>query len=445
MADLSSSRFQHQYGARELALTLAWLRVCAVVGQALTVLVVAHGLALPIAEGPLLAGIAALALFALFAWWRLRQPWLVGEAEVVAHLAVDTGVLSYLLYLTGGATNPFISLYIIPIALAATALSRRYLACAVLLACGAYLALLRWHLPLPDVFQHGAHVRAATAHDANSDFDLHVFGMAVNFAISAVLLGFFIWRLARVLRAREATMQRERERALRDEGILAIATQAAGTAHELNTPLSTIRTLVAELRREYAQTTPLREDLDLLAGQAERCRDILRELVAVGAAQLGDQSETLSLEAFVADCVNRFHLLRPAVNLDVEVDAAARALPLRVVPGLRHALINLLNNAADASQSQQSTQVNFHASRNGGGVEFGVRDFGPGLPSAARHAAGLRFFTSKRDGLGLGLALTNATAERLGGQLRAEDADGGGTLTRLRLPLASADNRSDDS
>src|SRR5579863_6095105 len=125
MAHLSSSRFQHQYGARELALTLAWLRVCAVVGQALTVLIVAHALALPIPETPLLAGIGVLALFALFAWWRLRQPWPVGEAEVVAHLAVDTGVLSYLLYLTGGATNPFISLYIIPIALAATALSRR--------------------------------------------------------------------------------------------------------------------------------------------------------------------------------------------------------------------------------------------------------------------------------------------------------------------------------
>ncbi len=435
MPDSPLPRFQRHYGPRELALTLAWLRACAIVGQALTVLVVAHWLALPIAEAALLAGIAALTLFAVFAWWRLRQAWPVSEAEVVVHLAVDTGVLSYLLYLTGGATNPFISLYIIPIALAATALSARYLAFAVLLPCVAYLALLLWHVPLPEAFLHGA-----GAHAAESDFNLHVLGMAANFAISAVLLGFFIWRLARVLRAREALMQHERERALRDEGILAIATQAAGTAHELNTPLSTIRTLIGELRREHAGTTPLRDDLDLLAGQAERCRDILRELVAVGAAQLGDSSETLSLDAFVSDCAQRFHLLRPAVNLDVDVDAASRTLPLRVVPGLRHALVNLLNNAADASQSRQSTQVHFHAKRDGTQIEFSVRDFGPGLPSAARHAAGLRFFTSKRDGLGLGLALTNATAERLGGRLGAEDAAGGGTLTRLRLPLASEEN-----
>lgn len=440
MPDSPQPRFRRHYGPRELALTLAWLRACAIVGQASTVLVVAYWLALPIAEGALLTGIAALGVFALFAWWRLRQAWPVSEAEVVVHLAIDTSVLSYLLYLTGGATNPFISLYIIPIALAATALSARYLACAVLLPCAAYLALLLWHVPLPDVFQHGAHALAANADSAESDFDLHVLGMAVNFAISAVLLGFFIWRLARVLRVREAVTQHERERALRDEGILAIATQAAGTAHELNTPLSTIRTLIAELRREHAQATPLREDLDLLAGQAERCRDILRELVAVGAAQLGDSAETLTLDAFVSDCAQRFHLLRPAVNLDVDVDTASRTLPLRVVPGLRHALINLLNNAADASQSRQSTQVQFEAKCSGEQIEFAVRDYGPGLPSAARHAAGLRFFTSKHDGLGLGLALTNATAERLGGRLRAEDAAGGGTLTRLRLPLASEDN-----
>jgi two-component system, sensor histidine kinase RegB len=443
MSDSSPAPLERQYGPRELALTLAWLRGCAIVGQALTVLIVAHALSLAIPETALLAGIGVLGAFALFAWWRLQQPWPVGEAEVVGHLAVDTGVLSILLYLTGGATNPFVSLYIVPVALAATALSARYLACAASLACGAYLALLLWHVPLPDAFQHSAHARG-TAFFSGGDFDLHVLGMAVNFAITTVLLGFFIWRLARRLRARETSMQRERERALRDEGILAIATQAAGAAHELNTPLSTIRTLLAELRREHAGATPLRDDLDLLSSQAERCRDILRELVAVGAAHLGDNEKILSVEAFISDCADRFRLLRPTINLEVAIDDVVRALPLRVAPDLRHALINLLNNAADASHLRQSTQVNFYAKRVAAQIEFGIRDFGPGLTSAARQAAGLRFFTSKRDGLGIGLALTNATAERLGGRLGAQSASGGGTLTRLRLPLLSEDNAAHD-
>ena len=434
MPNLPAIRPHTPYSPRTLAATLAWLRVCAVVGQLVTVLAVAHLLMLPIAEMPLLSGIAALALFDVLVWWRLKQSWPVGETEVVAHLAVDTGVLCYLLYLTGGATNPFVSLYIVPIALAAMTLSPRHLAASVLIACLAYLVVLFWHEPLPDIANHATHGAEAAA---ARDFNLHVFGMAINFAISAVLLGFFIWRLARDLRQRETAAQRERERALRDEGILAIATQAAGAAHELNTPLSTIRTLLGELRREYPANTPLGEDFALLASQAERCRDILRELVHVGSAQLTEQAQTQTLSEFVADCAERFRLLRPAIDLEIALDATGSPPPLRVVPALRHAILNLLNNAADASTQTASTKVEFSASTTLSDIVFEVRDYGPGLPQAVREAGGTRFVSGKRDGLGLGLALTNATVERFHGTLRAESPPCGGTVTRLHLPLAA--------
>jgi two-component system sensor histidine kinase RegB len=433
MPDPPAIRPHIPYSPRALAATLAWLRVCAVIGQLVTVLAVADLLMLPIAESPLLAGIAALAAFDVFVCWRLRQPWPVGESEVVAHLAVDTGVLCYLLYLTGGATNPFVSLYIVPIALAAMTLSPRYLAASVLIACCAYLAVLIWHEPLPDVTSHAAH---GAQTEAARDFNLHVFGMAVNFAISAVLLGFFIWRLARDLRERETAAQRERERALRDEGILAIATQAAGAAHELNTPLSTIRTLVGELRREHPVDTPLGEDLALLAGQAERCRDILRELVQVGSAQLTEQALEQTLAEFVADCAERFRLLRPAIDLEITLTATAQPVPLRIVPALRHAILNLLNNAADASAQAESEKVEFSANYTYADVVIEVRDYGAGLPQHVREAAGTRFVSAKHDGLGLGLALANATIERFHGTLHADSAPDGGTVTRLTLPLS---------
>ncbi|HEX7917207.1 ATP-binding protein, partial [Rudaea sp.] len=434
MPSLPPMRPATPYSPRALAATLAWLRVCAVVGQLVTVLAVAHLLMLPIAEGALLAGIGALAAFDVFVWWRLRQPWPVGETEVVAHLAVDTGVLCYLLYLTGGATNPFISLYIVPIALAAMTLSPRHLAASVGIACFAYLVVLVRHEPLPDIASHALH----DAIDSNErDFNLHVLGMAVNFAISAVLLGFFIWRLARDLRRRETLAQRERERALRDEAILAIATQAAGAAHELNTPLSTIRTLVGELRREHPADTPFGEDLALLAGQAERCRDILRELVQVGSAQLTEQAQVQTLSEFVADCAERFRLLRPAITLDITLADAEHPPRLRIVPALRHAILNLLNNAADASTLTASTKVEFAARATDTDIVIEVRDYGPGLPQVVREAAGMRFVSAKRDGLGLGLALTNATIERLHGSLHVESPPRGGTLTRLTLPLSA--------
>ncbi len=263
-------RAAQRIGPFALARTLAWLRLCAIAGQSVAVLVCAWWMQLEIPLLPLLVGIGLLAVFSVFAAWRLSQPWPVGEWETIGHIAVDTLVLGYLLYCTGGASNPFVTLLLVPIALSAAALSVRSILAVSALAGIAYLVLLYWHVPLP---------MPMPMHDeSHGGFSLHVAGMGVNFVISALLLGFFINRLAHALRIQQLEVQRVRERALRDEGILAIATQAAGAAHELNTPLSTMRTLLPELRREHAGDALLAEDLKLLEGQVDRCRTILREM-----------------------------------------------------------------------------------------------------------------------------------------------------------------------
>jgi len=405
--------------------TLAWLRLCAVSGQALTVAVVAFAFGMAIPLIPLGVGVGALALFALFAFWRLRQTWPASLPEAFAHISVDIGVLAFLLYWSGGATNPFVSLLVMPIALAAAALPRRHVIAVALLAAACYLLLIPWHVPLP---------QAPQAH--TGDFNLHVAGMAINFVVTAAVLAFFIARLARALRNREAEVQHERERALRDEGILAIATQAAGTAHELNTPLSTIRTLLAELRRENGGNPALAADLDLLSGQAERCRDILRELVAVGSRQLAGTPQRLPLSEFVRDCENHFRLLRPEVTLTTAMDEIAQTRVIEAAPNLRHALINLLSNAADASLAAGSEAIELGIVVGASMVEFFVRDHGAGNGIAP--GAGIAFKSSKRDGLGLGLALAHSTVERLGGELTAQLLADGGLLQRLRIPLAAS-------
>ncbi|MEO5625622.1 MAG: ATP-binding protein [Dokdonella sp.] len=422
-----ASRHGFYARARGLAETLAWLRLCAVSGQAMTVAVVALALRMAIPVQPLAFGIGALSIFAAFAFWRLRQPWPVSLIEAFGHVAVDIGVLTWLLYWSGGATNPFVSLLVMPIALAAAALPLRHVIAVAVLAAAGYLLLIPWHVPLPPLHPAGS-----------GDFNLHVAGMAMNFVVTAAVLAFFIARLARALREREAQIQLERERALRDEGILAIATQAAGTAHELNTPLSTIRTLLGELQREQAGNPALTADLTLLAGQAERCRDILRELVAVGTRQLSGTPQRLVLTDFVRECEHQFRLLRPEVELQITLDANTDSRTLDAQPDLRHALINLLSNAADASLAAASSAIELRVAAGADRVEFGVRDHGSGIGAGA----GTAFETSKRDGLGLGLALAHATAERLGGELNAQTAAGGGLLQRLRVPLVAVDNPS---
>ncbi|MCW8809308.1 MAG: ATP-binding protein [Rhodanobacter sp.] len=412
---------KRRVGPYALARTLAWLRLCAIAGQSVAVLVCSEWMHLAIPVLPLLVGIGLLAIFAVLAAWRLRQPWPVREWETVGHIAVDTLVLCYLLYFTGGASNPFITLLVVPIALSAAALSVRALLVVSMLAGVAYLALLVPHvsLPLPLNSSEGESLR-----------DI---GMGVNFAITALLLGFFINRLARAVRMQQLEVQRVRERALRDEGILAIATQAAGAAHELNTPLSTMRTLLPEMRREHATDTALAEDLTLLEGQVDRCRTILREMVAFGKAQLSQEPERLSVGEFIHGCLERFQLLRPEAELTLELDQRTAGLRLRTPPGLRHALLNLLNNAADASASLDSNVVSFQVLRDDHWLQFCVRDHGPGFtPTGQPQLIGQ---TQKQAGLGIGLALAEATAERLDGELIAVNVAHGAEL-RLRLPLA---------
>ena len=417
-----SLTFVRQSGPFALARALAWLRLCAIAGQSTAVLVCAEWLQFRLPVPALASGIGLLALFAAFASWRLRQPWPLSEWETICHIGVDTAVLGYLLYLTGGATNPFITLLLIPIALSAAALSVRAILMVSALVGIAYALLLHWSMPLPVPLHVEFYGR----------YTLHIVGMVVNFVITAVLLGFFINRLAHALRVQQSEVQRVRERALRDEGILAIATQAAGAAHELNTPLSTMRTLLPELCRERAGDVALVEDLTLLSGQVDRCRTILREMVAFGKAQLSQVPERLSTSAFIHSCVQRFELLRPDAELTVELDPDAASIMLRTPPGLRHALINLLNNAAEASATHDSHVVILQVTRDGAWLQICVRDHGPGFGNSK---ANTRFGHShKQAGLGLGLALAEATAERLNGELVTDDTANGAEVC-LRLPM----------
>jgi two-component system sensor histidine kinase RegB len=416
---ISASRI----GPFALTRTLAWLRICAIAGQSTAVLVCAWWMRLNIPLLPLLLGIGLLAVFSVFAAWRLAQPWPLREWEAVCHIAFDTLVLGYLLYFTGGASNPFITLLLVPIALSAAALSASAVLAVAALAGVAYVILLYSHVPLPLPLNTGSPSR----------FSLHVAGMGVNFVIMALLLSFFISRLAHVLRLQQLEVQRVRERALRDEGILAIATQAAGAAHELNTPLSTMRTLLPELRREHADDATLAEDLALLEGQVDRCRTILREMVTFGKAQLSQEPERLSVRAFIHGCQERFQLLRPEAELALTLDEATARIVLRTPPGLRHALLNLLNNAIDASAIKQSHAVALQVSRDGDWIQFSVLDHGPGFDATGELT--LIGYSQKQTGLGIGLALAEATAERLDGELIARNAEHGAEVC-LRLPLA---------
>ena len=409
------------FDARALVTTIAWLRPCAAIGQALAIAVAVGWLRIALPLVPLAAGIAALVLAAPVAFLRVRNARPVGEAEAFGHVAFDILVLGWALYFTGGASNPFITLLLVPVALSAAALSGKTTAVVTALAAAVYGVLIFFYVPLPDMPMHG------------NGFRLHLTGMAINFLVAVLLLAVFIARMNASLNVQREAMRRLRERALRDEGILAMATQAADAAHQLNTPLSTLRTLLPEIVRGREDDVTLRNDVGVMTGEVERCRDILRGMVEYGRQQLAGTARVTTLGDFIGDSADRFRLLRPDADLAMDVASGLRDRPITVQPGLDHALLNLLQNALDASLQNGSHAVMLGATIDGGRVQFVIGDHGDGL-SASRAVSGPAV-SSKPDGLGIGLALARSTVERMHGELQAH-SDADGTRVCVTLPLA---------
>lgn len=409
------------FDARALTTVVAWLRPCDAIGQSLAIIVTLAWLHVRIPWLPLTAGIGVLLLATPVAFWRLRRDWPISSLEATCHVAFDIIVLGWALYFTGGASNPFITLLLVPVALAAAALPTRAAAGVAVLAAAVYGVLVVAYVPLPDMPMHGA------------GFRLHLTGMTINFMLAVLLLAIFVGRTTAALNAQRAATQRLRERAVRDEGILAIATQAADAAHRLNTPLSTLRTLLPELVRGRERDLALADDVGVMTGEVDRCRDILRAMVDYGRNQLAGNAQSTTLGRYMDDCADRFRVLRPEAELSIEVAPAARERPIQVEPGLAHALLNLLQNAFDASRRNHSNGVRLLASATATHIEVAICDHGCGFP--ADDTAGLAS-SSKPDGLGIGLALARATVERLHGEVRAETS-AAGTCLHLSLPAVA--------
>ena len=394
-----------------LIATLVTLRWFAVAGQSVAVACVVLGLGVPLPFGPMTAAIALLAAFNLYAMRRARCADEPTPAEVFAHIAVDVAVLAFLIGCSGGPANPFTSLFLLPIAFAALALPQRWIYATAALCGLGYALAAAFGRPLP-------HVHAL----AMDGFDLHLWGMAVNFVLSAAVFAFFLARMAAQRRERMAELARLRERFARDEGILALATHAASVAHELNTPLATMLLVLDEL--EAGELPPgFGEDIALLRALAETCRDRVRELAR--AARLG---ERIDPEQVVA----RWSLLRPAVALERE---AVLSPGIRVDATVGHLLRALLDNAADAGEAADDLRVALAMRCEDGFLVGHVRDHGRGFEPEFSGMRGALFRSGKPEGMGVGLALSRAAIERLGGELVIEAAAGGGTRVRFRVPL----------
>lgn len=402
---------------------LIGLRAIVLAGLALAVWIALARLHLPLPLEPLAKLLTVVLAVHFASWVRLYVDSPVTDLELFAHLVLDALALSAFLYYTGGSTNPFTVLLLLPLTMAAAALPGRYTWAMFGLVVGAYSLLLAWYLPLPAI---------ADAHAGHGDdFALHVLGMWLGFLVSATLIAFFAVKMADTLRERDRLRAEMRERELKHERVVALGTLAAGAAHELGTPLSTMAVLVNDLGPD----APVgRDRLHLLRAQIDRCRQILSTLSVAAGHTRAESGRRVPLDAWLDELLAGWRTLRPTATLRYDAEGARPGPEIVAEQTLSQTILSILNNAADASPDHVAVRARWSDAE----LVLEVCDRGPGLSAAARGRAGKEPFTTKAEGegLGLGLFLAHTAIERLGGRVVLHNREGGGACCRLSLPLA---------
>jgi len=362
-----------------------------------------------------------LAVLNLATWIRLRRKWPVSSIEFFAQLLVDVFALSALLYFSGGSTNPFISLYLLPLTIAAAALPWAYtwVMAAVTISC--YTLMLFYYLPLPH--DHEEH---------NSEFNLHVSGMWLAFVLSTMLIAWFVVKMGISIRERDKDLALAREQALRNEQIIALGTLAAGAAHELGTPLATMAVVTGELQDEYKENREFQDNIRILRDQITQCKHTLTQLLADAGQARAEEGSGQAVDSFLRQVLDKWQLMRPSVQFTYRDSGVQPAPQILNTQLLSQSILNLLNNAADASLKHIEIEVSWNYQE----LHLQILDYGEGLTGEAVQRAGQPFFTSKASGqgFGIGLFLANANIERFGGRVRLTNRVGG-ACTQVTLPL----------
>jgi len=335
-----------------------------------------------------------------------------GEAgEVITYLMADAAAIAALVYYTGGYANPFISLLLVPLILCAVTLPARLAWAMTLWVALLYSLLARFYQPL------------ALAVSDRAAVDLHLAGMWLNFLLTAALVAAFVTRLASTLRQREADLARVREQALRDEQLFSLGMQAAAAAHDLATPLSSLRVAIKELERDYAGDDELAPGVAVMAAQADRMKVVLDRLAAAAGGARAGNTLSRPLDVWLAEVFEHWRLMRPGAVAALRLGQGQAAPVVREEPILVSVLSTLLNNAADVSPGNISMEADWDA----GSLQVRVYDRGPGLGGAG----------DKADGWGVGLLLARAALERLNGEIELTPRPGGGLVAGVVIPLAA--------
>ena len=411
---------------RQNLLQLIQLRWIAVSGQVITIAVVQLVFDIQLPLKAMTAVVAALITLNLLSLYRacVFPRGDVSNAELLWSLLLDVAGLTALLYLSGGATNPFIFLYPLQVTLGAVLLETWSETVVVVVTIICFALLTRFYVPL--ALPVGGTVRL---------FRLHVFGMLICFVLDAALLAVFVSRINRNFRIRDARLASLRQHAAEEDHIVRMGLLASGAAHELGTPLATLSVILGDWRRMpiFRKDPDLLQEITDMQVEVQRCKTIVTGILLSAGEARGEAPAVISVRRFIDQVVNEWKSSRAVKPFQYDA-RIADDLPIVSDSALKQVIWNVLDNALEASPDW----VRLTVLQQDGSLTLSISDRGVGFAPEMLTHLGKPYQSSKgRPGGGLGLFLVVNVVRKLGGSISAENTQTGGAIVILRLPLAA--------
>ncbi|MYM22039.1 sensor histidine kinase [Duganella sp. FT135W] len=425
----SANTITHAAGHKNMQ-QLIQLRWIAVVGQITTIATASILLGVQLPMPAMLNVLACLIAFNVASILRWQENQVVSNSELLLALTVDVASLTAQLYLSGGATNPFVFLYLLHVILGAVLLETWSTWTIVIVtgACIVGLALFSEPLPLPQDHALGI-------------FSLYVQGMLICFILDAALLVIFITRITQNMRGSAAKLADLRQRAAEEEHIVRMGLLASGAAHELGTPLATLAVILGDWKHmpEFKGNPELLEEIGEMQTQLKRCKSIVSGILLSAGETRGESSAATTINTFLDEVVAEWRIGRPVVAFEFE-NRITPDHPVVSDSTLKQMICNVLDNALEASPAWLRMEASIERKT----LVLQVTDQGAGFDPSILAQFGKPYNSSKgRPGGGLGLFLVVNVARTLGGEVTATNLSQGGAMVRLTLPLSAIEIESE--
>lgn len=337
-------------------------------------------------------------------------------------IVMDYGLLTELIYFTGGANNPITVLYILPILCAALFCPKRFAWMMTLASVLVYLALFFWYEPL---------VPFSTEHSHHHPLLLHLVGMWLSFSLCAILMTWTITNLVSALRQHEIDLQQAYHKQYQQESWLVLGIQASSFAHELSTPLNNLLLLQEEIQSTPNLPKQVTEDIALMGLQLQQCQDSLQRLKYEISQQ--QQGQLIPLYKELDNRLKRWRNLRPDVYYQWHHEETKQDYLVELDNIFWSAFFNILNNAADASNDVVDLYTHINSQQEWEIIIDNKQGF---LNDTQLANAGLNIIESEKPfGMGLGVRMAYATLTHLKGSLTISNRDQGGVQAKITLPL----------